>query len=730
MRGVGSKCSSDRYGFEKPAKRWHPNVSKLCGRNMPRLLKRNARQVWTVILLLAIGSPDAWAEETVGNDDVSPGQMGSGSLLLRMQSGYEVATRMNTHIDARISGIVARVSVKQSFRNSGQEWVEGVYVFPLPDSAAVDRLRMHIGERFIEGEIREKEQAKKEYEKARAAGKKAGLVEQQRANLFTTSVANVAPGEIVTVEIEYLETLRYEDESFSLRFPITLTPRYIPGLPLQDRSGSGWSADTDQVPDASLITPPVVVDSSEHRVTFHAEINAGVPLELIASRYHPVKIDAAGDGYTVDLAGPNVPMDHDLELTWRPVPSAAPRAMIFTEVIDDQPHMLLMMLPPNQEVAATAEAPRELIFVIDTSGSMHGTSLEQAKRALTLAIDGLNPVDRFNVIQFNSVTAALFPAAVDANSNNVGIAKRFVAGLVANGGTEMRPAIQQALSAKASEAHLKQVIFITDGSVGNEQELFRLIEQQLGNTRFFTVGIGSAPNSWFMRKAAEAGRGTFTFISALHEVSEKMGRLFRKLEQPQVTDVTLQWPHGQEPLAYPQNIPDLYAGEPVLVKARMNNQMLPGDIISIRGQSAAGTWGAELSADLQEQNVGVAALWARARIEDLLDRQSRGADPTETRDAVVETALAHHLVSKFTSLVAVDKTPVRPAASALNKEQVPNLLPYGQSPAAIFGFPATATPAGFYRASGLTLIALGILGTLLLLILGPGSRPRELVQAA
>ncbi len=174
----------------------------------------------------------------------SPDQLQSGGLLLRMQQGYVVATKLNTDISIEANGLVGRVSVKQTFRNDGQQWVEGIYVFPLPDNAAVDRMRLHIGERFIEGEIREKEQAKREYEKAKKAGKKASLVRQQRANLFTTSVANIAPGETVTVEIEYQQTLIFEEGAFSLRFPLTMTPRYIPGVPSGDRKGSGWAADT------------------------------------------------------------------------------------------------------------------------------------------------------------------------------------------------------------------------------------------------------------------------------------------------------------------------------------------------------------------------------------------------------------------------------------------------------------------------------------------------------
>ena len=697
-------------------KTWHPKVGFRAKARIRELLRRQASWTWLSVMLLVLLSQPVLAQtDPALATDVTPGQMQTGSLLLRMKSGYVVATRMNTDIEAQVSGLVARVSVRQAFRNDGQEWVEGVYVFPLPDSAAVDRLRMHIGERIIEGEIREKEQAKKAYEAAKTAGKKTSLVEQQRANLFTISVANIGPGETITVEIEYLETLRYDEGSFSLRFPLTLTPRYIPGTPLPGRKGSGWAPDTTSVKDASLITPPVVTRSRDHKISFAATINAGVPLEFIASRYHPIDVSDENGHYEINLADAITPMDHDLELTWRPVADAAPRATVFTETIGGQPHLLIMLLPPNDLSTTTTAIPRELIFVIDTSGSMHGTSLSQAARALTLALDGLHPADRFNVIQFNSVTSTLFRTSVDATAGNIGIAKRYVAGLKANGGTEMRPAISQALTYPRSEAHLRQVIFITDGSVGNEQELFSLIERKLGKTRLFTVGIGSAPNSWFMRKAAQAGHGTFTLISALHEVNEKMGRLFRKLEQPQITDIGVEWPNGILPESYPQTIPDLYAGEPIVIKALLEKQLKQGDLLKISGNSALGTWGAELTINDGELSPGVAALWARARIEDLMDQGRRGAKHEEIRKAVIDTALSHHLVSKYTSLVAVDKTPVRPQHAQLSKEQVPNLLPYGQSTNAIFGFPATATNAGAYRFNGMLLIVAALLLMVLLI---------------
>ncbi len=668
-----------------------------------RLRYKNQETTYTTLpFLLALVVLCLWPLAARADADVvtSPDQPKSGALLLRMQHGYAVATRLNTDINIEANGLVARVAVRQTFRNDGQQWVEGVYVFPLPDNAAVDRMKLHIGERFIEGEIREKEQAKKEYEKAKQAGKKASLVNQQRANLFTTAVANIAPGETVAVEIEYQQTLTYDEGIFSLRFPLTMTPRYIPGVPTGDRRGSGWAADTAQVADASLITPPVVTTSTDHKVTMQTTINAGIPLEFVVSRYHPVKVEEKGSRYQLTFADNDVSMDHDLELKWRPQANSAPRALLFSEEHDQQTHLLLMLVPPDDSNAPLVDLPRELIFVIDTSGSMHGTSIEQARNALLLALDGLRPSDKFNVIQFNSVTHALFADSLDASRNRVRQARQYVQRLQANGGTEMRPALEKALRSDFDDNYLRQIIFITDGSVGNEDELFQLIENELGAARLFTVGIGSAPNGWFMSKAAEVGRGTYTFISALHEVNEKMARLFRKLEQPQVTNIDIQWPKATVVDAYPTTVPDLYSGEPVVIKARLKRKPRTGHDVVISGAAVMGKWQSAVSLDTASDSAGIATLWARARIANLENRRRRGEDPDMIRAAIVKTAIGHHLVSRYTSLIAVDKTPVRPASEVPALDQVPNLLPHGQSQQAILGFAATATSAPMQRLMG------------------------------
>jgi Ca-activated chloride channel family protein len=681
---------------------------------------------WTILLTITFTALVSLRPALAEDGEATPGAMQSGSLLMRMSEGYVTATLLNTDVNIVVNGLVARVSVAQEFENSGQEWVEGVYVFPLPDEAAVDQMRLYIGDRFIEGEIREKEQARKEYEQAKSEGKKTSLVEQQRANLFTTSIANIAPGEKVIIEIEYLEDLKYDAGMFSLRYPMTLTPRYIPGQGLPDRKGSGWSADTTLVDDASLITPPMVSASRSHRVSLQATVNAGMPLEIIASRYHPVNVSEANGEYRVLLAGDRAPMDHDFELLWRPVPSATPRAMAFSETINGEPHYLLMVVPPESSLVSDATMPREMIFIIDTSGSMHGVSLAQAKQALLRALQTLRPGDRFNVIEFNSSTTPLFPVSVTADVAKLDEAKTFVRNLESNGGTEMHSALSFALRTPPSESFLRQIIFITDGAVGNEEGLFQLIDSKLKGARLFTVGIGSAPNSWFMRKAAETGRGTFTVISALHEVGEKMDRLFKKLENPQVTDIEVQWPSGVVVDSYPRIVPDLYLGEPIVVKARASGEFRSGDVVRIAGNSVGGAWSNEMALADQSPSAGVAALWARARLDDLLDQLRRGADESEVRPAAVETALTHHLVSKYTSLIAVDKTPVRPAGDPLTSEQVASLMPHGQSGSTIFGFPATATNAEILQLTGFALLSLA-----LLIMAGPALRrriPNELLS--
>ena len=631
---------------------------------------------------------------------VKKSEVQQGSLLLKTEhkGAYVAAPTLKTDVHMQVSGMTARVRVLQKFHNPSSQWVEGVYVFPLPENAAIDHMQLRIGERVIEGQVQEKQAARTTYEAAKQLGKQASLVEQERPNLFTTSVANLGPHQDVSIEIEYQQTLHYDQGAFRLRFPMVVAPRYIAGVPtVTGVTGTGWSENTDQVPDAARITPPVqkLTENIPNPVKLEIDLEAGFALTQLSSSYHPVEVQALrGHRYHIQLKAGAVAANKDFELVWVPNPGSAPQAALFTEPGNGQHYALMMLMPPQASALGKNRLSRETVFIIDTSGSMQGESLKQAKQALLLALDRLQTGDRFNVIQFNSVTDELFKAPVSGDAEHVERAKDYVRALQAEGGTEMLPALSAAFKSSATDERVRQVIFLTDGAVGNEEELFKLIHERLGDRRLFTVGIGSAPNSHFMRKAAEFGGGTFTYIGNISEVGEKMSALFRKLDSPVLTHIKVEFPADTLVEMWPQNLPDLYLGEPVVFSAAIKR--LAG-AVTVSGMRGAIPWEMTLPLDNGNPAAGVHVLWARSKIQSLLDSVHNGADVEVVRKQVVEIALGHHLVSQHTSLVAVDVTRARPEHATLN-ENLPlaTNLPEGWDPEAVFGaLPQTATPAQF-----------------------------------
>ncbi len=682
----------------------HPLRSGAC-RDLARLAAEALAAGLIVSLVLALAIFIVATQAQAAETSTVPR---SGTLLLKSapDAAPVAAPLLLTDVRIDVSGMVARATVAQRFVNPTAVWQEGVYVFPLPAGAAVDHLDMRIGERRIEGQIRERAEARAAYEQAKSEGRKATLVEQERPNVFTTSVAHIGPGEEVVVTIEYQETLRYDAGTFSLRFPMVVAPRYVPGTTaVAGESGTGWAANTDQVPDALRVTPPVQHPAQGliNPVTLAVDLYPGFPVTSVASPYHRIDVVESAQGrYAVQLADGPVPANRDFELTWTPDVGAAPGAAIFAEHRGDKTYALMMVLPPTPTAGFDApRSPREAVFIIDTSGSMEGTSITQAKQALSMALDRLQPGDRFNVIEFNSVTRTLFGAPMPVDPATLSRARTFVAGLRARGGTEMKPALEAALTRDPAPGFVRQVVFLTDGAVGNEGELVHLIRERLDDRRLFTIGIGSAPNSFFLTKAAQFGRGTFTYIGDVREVGEKMDALFRKLESPVLTDLSITWPGKAE--TWPRQVPDLYAGEPVVVVAELDS--LAGDV-TISGKRGGNTWSASLPLAAGASEPGIGVLWARAKIEALTDALKGGEAETAIRKAVVDVALTHHLVSKYTSLVAVDVTPTAPPGTTSLPSALPTNLPEGWSYDAVFGGAQTATPATLHLLAGLVLLAI------------------------
>jgi Ca-activated chloride channel family protein len=650
--------------------------------------------------------------EAAATPAASPRRVTEGTLFWKTAEQQTAAPVLATDVEIRVTGMIARARVHQEFTNPGPEWAEGVYVFPLPDDAAVDHLTMRVGDRIIEGMIREREAAKATYVQARQQGQRTSLVEQERPNVFTTSLANIPPGAAITIEIEYQQTVRYDAGEFRLRFPMVVGPRYVPGEPVVGAGGSGQSLDTEAVPDASRISPPVLPPDHGpvNPVRLRVALDPGVPLAAVESSYHPIHtMLLGGDRYEITLAEQVVAADRDFELVWRPLAGAAPTAALLVEPQGELVYALLMVMPPAS--AARVRVPREVTFVLDHSGSMGGASIDQAKAALTLALNRLTPADTFNVIRFNHRTDSLYAVPQPASGANVRAAERYVAAIRADGGTEMLPALERALAATEGGGRLRQVIFLTDGAVGNEAQLFAAIRERLGDRRLFTIGIGSAPNSHFMREAARLGRGTFTYIGSPAEVQDKMVALFRKVESPAVADIRLELAGAADAELLPAPIPDLYQGEPVVVALRART--LPAHVI-VRGRSGSTAWERAVPIHTAVDGAGLSTHWARMRIAALLDQRSADATDADVRRAVLEIALAHHLVSRYTSLVAVDVTPVRPADAGLTSHALATNLPHGWDYAALVGAGRGATPGVLHLVLGLTALLAAVVLSLCL----------------
>jgi Ca-activated chloride channel family protein len=636
---------------------------------------------------------------------VNPDDVRSGTLLFKAveEGKYVPAPLVGTDVDVTVSGPTARTRLTQHFFNPSDGWVEGVYMFPMPENSGVDTLKMVIGGRVIIGEVKEKSQAKEIYEQAKLEGKKASLLEQNRPNVFTNSVANIGPRETVVIQIEYQEAVKQSGGQFSLRVPLVVAPRYNPKPPVVQTvefGGNGFAQAAEPKAGNEPLEAPVLdprVSPPTNPVTLAVHLQAGFPLGEVKSHHHPVQTETVDDSSRTLKLGGAVPADKDFELTWEAKDGRAPQAGLFREKAAGEDYLLAFVTPPAAS-ASDAPAPRDIVFVIDNSGSMGGTSMEQAKASLIYALGRLKPGDRFNVVRFDDTMEELFPNPVAADRENVGKALHFVARLQANGGTVMAPAMRAALRDDTGDrSRLRQVVFLTDGAISNETELFDIIATELGRSRVFMVGIGSAPNSHLMNRASEIGRGSFTHIGSAAQVEERMRVLFGKLERPAVTNLAVTFSEkGAD--ATPRVLPDLYAGEPLTVAAKLAT---PTGTMTISGDIGNQPWTVTLPIDKAAEGKGIAKVWARARVGDaevavLLGKSSQA----EADKRILGLALQHNLLTRLTSLVAVDKTPSRPAGTPLARADVPLNLPagwdfdkvFGERPAA--GQPAEAAPQG------------------------------------
>ncbi|MCU7834453.1 MAG: marine proteobacterial sortase target protein [gamma proteobacterium symbiont of Taylorina sp.] len=719
----------------------------------------------TILTMIILSVSSAQADELLLNEKSlnkesfeNPEDVGQGSLLIQKNNHeYVPVDLLSTQVDISVNGLISRTKVTQIFSNQYEDNIEAIYVFPLPENSTIEKFTLIIGDEVIKGKIMEKKVAEHVYQQAKKAGKQSAVMKQQRPNIFKTKVANITKGSEVSVIIEYQRRINFSELGYELRFPLVVGPRYTPSdyynlkpdkvleEEIDIRSASQISQNDSQVTQSLYLIPP---DSETNQimnpVNIHVKLNAGFEIESINSPSHAIifnnentlenkqSVQHRSWDYSVTLKDRQVPANKDFILQWQLKKSDYPRAALFSEqdkASVDSPvntfYINMMIMPPEELFQDEQRLSKEMILVLDTSGSMGGTSIKQARKAMLKLLKSMHAGDSFNIIEFNSDYESLFSFAVPVNRHNIKKAINYVSQLQAKGGTEMIPPLRAALSStkipfdSSLKKQLKQIVFITDGNVTNEAELFSIIKNRLGDSHLFTVGIGSAPNSYFMRKAAEMGRGSFTYIAHVDEVEQKMQALFKQLESPLLAGLHITWPDEFKQIAmYPERLNDLYLGQPILVNAKVTVQ---GDTeqqykLLIEGQGGMTQWKSHLMINAQANHRGVANLWARKKISALMDlyhhssvsnRQSEEEHgQEELKQKVIDVSLKHQIISPFTSFVAVSNKPLVSEQKKIKRLKVPLHLPEGWT---LNVYPATATIGPLLQQTGLMLVLMSLL---------------------
>ena len=606
-------------------------------------------------------------------------QAQSPKLSLFDSQGVAVNPGVILKSDAKmtLTGLINHVVVTQHYINENPFAVNARYVFPLPDESAVQAMTMRIGERVIKGKITKKRQAEKQYQAAKKAGKQASLLRQQRANMFITNVANVGPGEEIVITLEYQEIIDYQHGIFAIHFPTTITPRYhaITGEVNDEQDTHAIkSANAPSFTPQGWLSPVYTKQTNEATSSsdLSLTINMDIGLELvdINAKYHQVNIENPAFGQYSIVLKPQQAINRDFVLEFKPLQIAQAQAALFTQQAQNgEQYALAMLMPPSDSFTQSQRLPREMVFVVDTSGSMHGQSIEQAKKALFYALSLLDSDDSFNIVSFNNEVAAMSETPLIASDFNLRRAERFIYNLQADGGTEIKGALDAVLDGAQCEGFVRQVVFLTDGSVSNEDQLFKHIAHTLGDSRLFTVGIGSAPNRYFMRRAADIGKGTYTFISSAHDVQPKMQQLFDKLAHPAMTNLALTNTNGSSLDFWPSPLPDLYFAEPIMVAIKLDTT----DTITFTGQTAHGEFKVKLNPQASSKATGIDKLWARQKIKSLLLYNQQSV----VKQQVQQLALEHQLLSPFTAFIAIEEATIKEVAK--QSTQVANTMPQGMS---------------------------------------------------
>jgi Ca-activated chloride channel family protein len=667
------------------------------------------------LTLAADTAPEAKSETAVDPATAAAREVTQGALRIVDKDGGVVECPLkHTDVVADVSGFIARVRVTQTFHNPTKEKVEAVYVFPLPHEAAVDEMTMVLGERKIVGLIKRRLEARQIYEAALAAGQTAALLEQERPNIFTQSVGNIEPGQEVKIEIAYVDVLKYDLGSYEFRFPMVVGPRYIPGTPsggapptpaeLQGRV-SPPVADTDRVPDASRISPPVLKPGMRngHDISLAIKLNAGVPIQNLVHPNHQAAVQKDGPrAATIALAkGDSIP-NKDFVLRYDVVGKKPEMAVLghTGEYSGDRQKLgngyFMLMIQPQEDERLTKSPPREIVFLCDVSGSMSGQPTGKVIEAMRGMLKLCRPQDTVQVITFASQANKLFEKPVPVNEANIAKALAFSEGFQGSGGTEMLKGVKLAIDEPLDKERLRIVVMLTDGYIGNEAEIIEHVGKHCGDqVRFWAVGIGSSPNMFLVDGVAKQGGGMGKSLGLEDDAVSLTQEIMTRIQRAQLAKIKIDWGQLQVAVTYPAKIPELWAGRPVIVFGRYatdgprDGSVLVSEIKisgNVEGEDVSWPLSVELPLAQKEHDV-LAKVWARQKIEDLMHQTYYQGSPA-IEEMVTGIALDYKLMSQYTSFVAVDSTmPVDESAPPAMPRRmlVPVPLPEGTRWEGFFG---------------------------------------------
>jgi Ca-activated chloride channel homolog len=594
----------------------------------------------------------------------------------RTEPGVDALPLKTTRVDVKVNGVIADVRVTQVYRNAGSVPLEARYVFPASARAAVYAMRMRIGERAVDAEIRERQAARRDYEAAKREGRNASLLEQQRANVFSMAIANVMPGDEIAVDLFYTESLVPTDGTYRFVFPTVVGPRYNGAPGRESHQAEGWVAQ----PTLRAGQP------AKHTVAVNVEVNAPLPVQAIGSPSHPLGVDGLGSR-TARGALPAAAehANRDFVLEYRLAGREIASGVLVHEGRDE--NFFLAMIEPPERVPSSAVVPREYVFVLDVSGSMHGFPVETAKTLLRGLVGNLRETDTFNIIPFAGGHALFAPRSVPATRANVDAAVRFINGQRGNGSTELLAALRGAFAMPSDEQRARSFVVITDGYVTIEKEAMDMIRANLGQANVFAFGIGSSVNRFLIEGLARAGRGEAFVVLNEREATVEADRFRAYIESPVLTRIAVD--------AYdvdPPQVPDLFAQRPLVISGKFRGPA--SGAIEVRGTTATGSFfqsvdmaGGRLPA---ADTKALAILWARGRIATLCDYQKIAPD-SAVQNEITALGLKYRLLTDYTSFIAVDKIVRNPEGTQTTVDQ-PQPLPQGVSELALGEVPSTPEP--------------------------------------